>query len=172
MRVGIQAPENYALERLVEIGHERRRRTWRRALPQAKQGLRVGDIHGPPARAQLVEHEPQRVDVAPRRYFAARELFRRHVRRRATHRLRAAQLCGNDGDTEVHDADLTLAVDHDVVRLEIAMDDTSRVRGRQPRGELARDLDRLSTAKRPDPSQQRGEILPGDVLHRQVQAAF
>ena len=52
------------------------------------------------------------------------------------------------------------------------MDDSRGVRGCQASGELPGDLDGLSTAKMPDPSQQRGEILPGDVLHRQVQTAL
>ena len=41
------------------------------------------------------------------------------------------------------------------------------VRRRQPRAQLPRDLQRLRRGQPPDPPQQRRQVLPVDVLHRQ-----
>ncbi len=45
------------------------------------------------------------------------------------------------------------------------------VRGSQPGAQLARDLQRLRRRQAPDPPEQRRQILPVDVLHRQEHAA-
>ena len=95
---------------------------------------------------QLVEHETERVDVAARGHLAAGELLGRHVGRRAG----AQRFAGDAGQAEVGDPDLAAAVEHDVRRLEIAMDDAAIVRRGEAGADLPRDLERRDPAgKRP-----------------------
>jgi hypothetical protein len=103
------------------------------------------------------------------RHLAALELLGRHVGRRArahvgdfAHRRQA----------EVHDADLARAVEHDIRRLQIAMEHAALMRGREARADLTRDFDRLVLGKAADASQQRREILAVDVLHREEELAI
>ena len=123
-------------------------------------------LERPPAREELVEHQAERVDVAPHRDLAARELLGRHVGRRAgADVLHVA----HGRQAEVHDADLAGAVEHDVGRLQVAMQDAALVRRREARAELPRDLERLVLRQPADAAQQRREILAVHVLHRQEQ---
>jgi hypothetical protein len=94
----------------------------------------------------LVEHDPDREDVAGRADLRARGLLRRHVPRRAEkvpferdERLGLASLEGGRIDRalvltqlrepEVEDLRLTVGVEHDVLRLEVAVDDAFGVAG-------------------------------------------
>jgi hypothetical protein len=118
---------------------------------------------------QLEEHESERIDVAALRHFLARELFRRHVRRRAG--ADVVDRADHSGQTEVGDADLPIAVDHHVRRLQIAMQHAAFVRRGQARAHLARDFDRFVLRKPSDAAQQRRQILAIHVLHRQKRPA-
>ena len=82
-----------------------------------------------------------------------------------------AGVAGGGRDAEVGDADVAVAVDHHVGRLQIAVEDASLVRGRHAGTELAREVDRLVLRDPPDPAQQRCQVLAVDVLHRQEAAA-
>ena len=116
---------------------------------------------------ELVEDEAERVDVAARRDLAAGELLGRHVGRRAG----ADRFTGDAGEAEVGDADLAAAVEHDVRRLEIAMDDAALVRGGESGADLPRDLERAIFREAADAAEQRREILAVHVLHRQERVA-
>ena len=75
------------------------------------------------------------------------------------------------GNPEIGDADVPFAVDHHVGRLEIAVQHAAFVRGGDAGAQLARELDRLVLRDPADASQQRGEVLAVDVLHREEAAA-
>jgi hypothetical protein len=63
------------------------------------------------------------------------------------------------------------AVDHDVGRLQIAVQHAPLVCRGDARAELSRDVDRLVLRDAPDAPEQRREILAVDVLHREEAAA-
>jgi hypothetical protein len=56
-------------------------------------------------------------------------------------------------------------VDHDVLRLQVAMYDAAVVRRREPRAQLARRLHGLAGGEASDAQEQRGEILAVHILH-------
>ena len=117
---------------------------------------------------QLVEHQAERVDVAPDRDLLARQLLRRHVGRRAGADLGAVDRLGEAGQPEVGDLGLAAAVDHHVGRLEIAVQDALRVGRRETGAELARSAPPCPRGRPADAAQQRGQVLAVDVLHREV----
>ena len=74
-------------------------------------------------------------------------LLGRHVFRRPDHHVRRPVMpLGLDrtGDAEVHDPGVAVAVDHDVLRLEVAMDDAEAVGFGQAFADLAGEADRLA----------------------------
>ena len=97
------------------------------------------------------------------------QLLRRHVRRRADAR---GILALDRRDPEIHDADFAGAVQHDVRRLEVAVDDASLVRGGERGAELPGHLDRAIFGRPADAAQRRREVLSVDELHRQEHASF
>ena len=128
----------------------------------------VGGVERAAAGEDLVEHQAERVDVAARRDLAAGELLGRHVGRRAG----AQHFAGGAGEAEVGDPDLAAAVEHDVRRLEIAMDDAAIVRGGEPGADLPRELDRAVLREAADAAEQRREILAVHVFHREERVAL
>ena len=80
----------------------------------------------------------------------------------------ASSSIGDRGQPEVHDADLTVGVDHDVRGLEVAVQNAFRMGSRKARAELPRDLDPFVDRQPADALQQRRQILAVDVLHRQI----
>ncbi len=141
-----------------------------RRLVQAQQLVERLRFEHPLAREHLEQDQAERVDVALDRRRAAGELLGRHVLRRAGARRR--DVARRDGEAEVGDADVAVAVDHHVRRLEVAMQDAALVRGRDAGAELARDVDGLVLRQPADAAQQRRQILAVHVLHRQEPAAF
>ena len=100
------------------------------------------------AREQLVRDYAERVHVALGRDRAARDLFRRRVLGREhaytdlrQRLVRGAAFLDELGDAEVEQVNLSLRVDQDVGRLEIAMDDQSRMRVRDRAGDLRDERD-------------------------------
>ena len=100
----------------------------------------------------------------------AGELLGRHVLRRAGER-RVVVVAARGRDAEVGDADVAVAVDHHVGRLQIAVQHAALVRRGDAGAQLARDLDRLVLRDAADAAEQRREILAVDVLHREEAAA-
>jgi hypothetical protein len=117
---------------------------------------------------ELVHHEAERVDVALDRRWLTRELLRSHVSRRAGAR---ADFSYQTGEPEVGDAQLAPAVEHQIRRLQIAVEDSAIVRGREPGTELPREIERLVGRQATDPLRERREIFAVDVLHREKRQA-
>ena len=99
----------------------------------------------------------------------AGELLRRHVLRRAGDA--GAGVGADRRDAEVGDADVAVAVDHHVGRLQVAMQHAALVRRGDAGAQLPRELDRLVLRDAADAAEQRGQILAVHVLHRQEAAA-
>ena len=110
-----------------------------------------------------------REDVAADRHLAARELLRRHIGRRA--RADVVDFIGDARQPEIRDAHPPLAIDHHVRGLQVAVQHALFVRRRESRAQLTRDLDRPILREPSDPPQQRRQILPIDMLHRQEDRA-
>ena len=114
---------------------------------------RVGggfSLEGPLAAQHLVEHGAERKDVGAMVDGQAAHLLGRHVAERPEHGAGVGLHVGDAGflrrrrrdrlgETEVEDLDVIVAPDHDVLGLQIAMDDAARVGG----GDAARDLLRV-----------------------------
>ena len=94
----------------IDARHERRRR--RRRL----QSSRLGAAERMLADEQLVQHEPERVDVGPlRQRRPGRPLLGRHVARRAGQHVQPGVRAQNR-DAEIGDAHVSVVVDQDVGR--------------------------------------------------------
>ena len=79
----------------------------------------------------LVQHHAHRIDVAARIELLALHLLGTHVVRRPDDqpRLRHPLMrLGHARDAEVHQLDLALVIDEDVLRLDVAVDDALLVR--------------------------------------------
>ena len=117
---------------------------------------------------QLVDHEPQREDVAPGRDLTAEQLLRRHVGRRSRPNILDVS---KSRETEVHDPDMAGVVEHHVRRFQIAMDDAALMRRREPCAELTRNIQGLVFREAADASERGREVFSVDILHGQVQKA-
>ena len=128
---------------------------------------------------QLERDAADRVDIAARIRWPALTLLRRHVLRRSEHRAGRGQ---HEALFEIAEQDLRepevehlddLAVrmirEHQVVRLEIAMDDAREVRVVQRICDLREDAERHRDRQRAARLEQRTQRRALDVLHRQVQ---
>ena len=71
-----------------------------------------GSLKRPLAGENLEEHKAQRVQIALRRHFSARELFGRHVGGRAGPRVRASHVSGQSGEPEIRDAHTAAPIQH------------------------------------------------------------
>ena len=126
---------------------------------------------------QLVEHDTTRVDVALRVGLLARELLRRHVVGRAGEldsAGRRGQAMRDSEIAELHELDLATVVveplhEHDVLGLDVTMDDPPRVSVGQSGADL--DHDRRDTLERErlaaSENLSRGGAV--EVLHREVE---
>ena len=115
-----------------------------RALPLAGPVRSLGlSSERPPAGQHLVGHDPQRVHVgAPVERLAA-TLLRRHVRHRAGHDRRHGGAVDRLGNPKVGHKHPAVASQHDVARLDIAMDDALLVSIVERRTHLAQNITRL-----------------------------
>ena len=116
----------------------------------------------------FIEHDTQREDIGPMVGLLPLHLFRRHVSGRpdSTSFLRQPRNFTAAGPqfrkSEVHDLDYTIFANHDIFRLDIAMDYTFFVRSRQSFGDLYHDVDRLGLVQRRHAAP---ESLSIDELH-------
>src|SRR5439155_7913608 len=147
-----EAFENRSVDRRVEARNEGR---WSRGdFIRALAGLDLGGSIGRPSpREHLVEHEAERVDVGPGRDLLARELLRGHVSGGAPLRLLPAERLRDSRKPEVRDAGSTPAVEHDVGRLQVAVNDPLNVRGREPGRDLTCEVEGLLLWKAADPAE-------------------
>ena len=166
--LGLQTAENGPLDRRVERTHHAGRRGDRSVfvltdeLRHRRRGKRAA------AREELIDDEAQRKDVAPGGDLASEELLGRHVRRRARTDILDPP---NRGQAEVHHAHSAGAVEHDVGRLQIAMDDAALMGGGESRAQLARDVGGFVFRESANPAERAREVFPVDVLHREIQEA-
>ena len=121
---------------------------------------------------QLVEHHPDRVEVAARAHRKALCLLGREVARGAHDRaglgdLRGARL----RDPEVGDLDAALLVDDHVVRLQVAVHDAAAVRESRGTQDLLGELDRVVRGQRRLLADDRVQRTAVEVLHRDVVGA-
>ena len=167
-RVLLEAAQDHALDGRIEARRDRSRA--RSAAPRRACAASSASVAASKALApgeELVEHEAERVDVAPDRRALARELLGRHVGRRARDLRAAARRRRRDREAEVGDPHAAAAVEHDVGGLQVAVQDAPVVRRGEPGAELPRDLERLVRRQPADAPQQRGEVLAVHVLHRE-----
>ena len=166
-RLLLQATQDDPLNGRVHVAGERR---------GGRDGLLLVDPHqlvaragfvDPSTREDLVENQPQRIQVALDARGAAGELLGRHVGRSPGDLRGMTPVGGRPGEAEIGDPDLAAPVEHDVGRLQIPVQDAPLVRGRQPPAELLGDLDALVPGKPADPAQEPSQILAVDILHRQ-----
>jgi len=105
------------------------RHRWRGIVEQAvvHDGEGIGSGEGNGAGEHLVEHDSEGVDVAARVSALATDLLGRDVvwRAQALGEVSEGEAAGAGvgGDAEVDEADVVVAVDHDVFRLHVAVDD-------------------------------------------------
>ena len=136
--------------------HGRRRAVTRRGR-LARKGFGAGDGR--------VEHHAQGVQIAADRRSAAFEQFRGHVRRGPGDGRARLVLRRQGGDAEVGNPHLAAAVDHDVGRLQIAVQHPLVVCRTEAGAQLLGDLERLVAGHAADAAQQRSEVFAVHVLH-------
>ncbi len=74
--------------------------------------------------------------------------------------------------TEIHHADFAAAVEHDVCRLQVAMDDAALMCGGKSGAQLPGDLGRLVLGEAADAAKGCRQVFAIDVFHREVEQAF
>ena len=132
----------------------------------------VRSLEGRRARHHLVRHDPERIDVAAGIHLFACRLLGAHVRgstnRNSGTRHRCNGRVGRDGarNAEIHEHRAAgLAVEQDVFRLDIPVDD-ARLAGGVERGrQIGRDPRRLGGIEPAIPGQALAERLAGYIVH-------
>ncbi len=126
-------------------------------------------IEGRLAGQQLVEDDAERVEIRARVDLASPGLLGREVLGRADDRARLGHLARPGArDPEVRHLHAPLAVDEDVVRLDVPMHDAVPVREAQRREDLARVLDRDVDRRGAAADDELLERAPVEELHRDV----
>ncbi len=133
----------------------------------AERGLAgEGDLAGD----HFVDDDPQGIDVRALVDLGRLRLLGRHVLGRADHDAGTGEprRVERPGDAEIHHLGVPLAVDHDVLGLEVAVDDAQPVRLGQPLGDLLGDRQRLGLGEMSRPPDEALEVLAGHILHGDV----
>ena len=125
------------------------------------------------ARDQAIQQHADAVDVALDAGLAAAEQFGRHVQRRADLVVDERALVGHRvaAGAEVHQHEAAVAVAHDVLRLDVAMQQPGGVHGRQRRAHVDADERDLARVEAADPQQHGFERLALDQFHPQADEA-
>jgi hypothetical protein len=79
--IRLEASHDRAIDGRVEVAHDRRRLRHARLFAHRDQLSEVAPFEGAAAREELVEYEAERIEIAARGDFAARELLGRHISR-------------------------------------------------------------------------------------------
>jgi hypothetical protein len=128
-----------------------------------------GDVaaEGHPTGEQLVDDDPERVDVRPLVELDRVELLRAHVVDRAhgPSVVRHPRMGFALGDAEVHHPDDASRVAHEVGGLQVAMDDAGVVDRGETFRDLERDLEAVFPLERSDLVQRRLEVGSIHELH-------
>ena len=131
------------------------------------------------SRRELIEHDPDRVEIAAPVEAGSGGLFGRHVLRSPADHVgtrQGRQVAVEDlRDAEVQDLDEVRLVapllQHHVLGLEVAVDDVVRVRFPESGQDLRHDLAEALLRNRPLVAENRAKVLPLDVLHDDVESA-
>ncbi|EHN72817.1 hypothetical protein SMCF_7774 [Streptomyces coelicoflavus ZG0656] len=125
------------------------------------------------AAEQFVQQHTERVQVGVRAHGAAHGLLGCHVGGGADGRAGVGEAGGvgvhDGGDAEVEDGDGAVLLDHDVARLEVAVDDRHGVHGAQYGAQLGGDRDRPLPRVGLVLGEVVGEVGAVDVLHDEEQ---
>jgi len=124
---------------------------------------------GHDARQHLIEDDAQGVDVRADVNPPTLRLLRRNVMRAAHEQAGLSESGHGDvsGDAEIHDFHRAIGRDHEVLRLDIAVDDAMLVSRLQSCGHLSGDVQGLMDGKRPSLLDQLLHRDPGHVFHDQ-----
>ncbi len=124
-----------------------------------------GDLPGD----HLEQDDPDRVEVGAGIHLAQLDLLGGHVLGRAEHDARPGDAVGlqEAGQSEVHDPGPPVVVDHDVLGLEVAVDDPDPVGFGQAFRHLAGDGRGPAGPDGPGPPDELLEVLALDVFHGQ-----
>ena len=135
-RVLFQSLEDDSLHFTRDVGSQPGGRHWLLSqLLGQDSGLRVG-AERYRSREHLVEHDAERVDIGLVSDFLPLDLLGSHVVRGAHHHIGAGEpgptRLAQAGDAKVHQFDIVGRVEnHDVLRLDVSMDDARPVRSLQ-----------------------------------------
>src|SRR5262249_16233266 len=119
------------------------------------------------SREQLVQDQAQGEEIAAGCDLVSAELLRRHVRRCASARFMDVQVLDRGGQAEVGEANLAAAVEHDVGRLQIAVQQPQLVDGRQPIAQFGGNGRCLVLGHPADAAEQGGQVFAVHELHCQ-----
>ena len=128
-----------------------------------------GSLNRQSSRKQIEQQHAETVGITRRGRRVPFEQFGRHVKRRSR------QLCGGvpfnrTGAAEVHQHDAPADFAHDIVRLDVAMQQASRVERRQGAADVDADAGHFTGAHRSALLHDLGEGLPLDELHPDADA--
>ena len=167
-----EAAKDDAFDQGIEVANQRRGVGDRSLFPQFNQLREGGSLEGALAGQNFVEDEAERIDIAPGADFAASKLLRCHIGWRARADFRSLDGRGDAGESKVGDANLSGSIEHDVCRLQVAVNHAAFVCCRKTRANLPRDLRGLIRRKPTDSADDRGEIFSIDILHRQKKGSI
>ena len=154
----------------VERGRHRCVRAWRarrRVLPLGQQLGRRRRLERPPTREQLVQDDAERIDVGRRPNGFTSRLFGCEIGRRAEDRprQRVTRRSERTGDSEVSQLRLSVTVEQDVLRLQVAVHEPGSMRGSEGAGDLRADGSNLRRTEPPAAVESCRQRLAVDELH-------
>jgi len=176
--ITLEAPQDGAVPRGRQLRRRSPRRGRRLLELLERDGQRRVAVERLRAGDHLVEDDAEGVDVGRSRQGAALDLLGRHVVRRPEHglRLRQRRPAGRlraAREAEIRDDDPNAARpplvrrEHDVAALEVAVDHAGVVRGREGRGHLLDQRQRLRRRHLSGALEALGQRLAGEQLHRE-----
>jgi len=165
--VDLQAPEDDPAEIVGDAGVEGMRIDRAMRLVLESQGQSGLGLEREDARQHEVHCDAQGEDVAALVHGLAIELFGRHVARRphGVSDLGEPHPLLRPGQPKVHDLDVPLPVDHEILRLQVPVDDTESVDLGQSLADLPGDMEAFLYGQLAQPPDHVAQVLAGDVLH-------
>ena len=137
-----------------------------------RNGDRIVGLERRSAGEHFVQNQAQRINVSAVIDRFSADLLRGHVLRRSNHRAgHARQRFHRARDAEVHDLYVAVRVDHDIFRLQIAVNDSLRVRFFESRANLQRQIYGLALRQAAKAVEHRTEALAFHKFHGGVSNA-